>query len=277
MTTELPAEQIIVNALEQYNPVKVLLLVSGGHDSVTSAHVSASVLESLRVEYSVYHGDTTIGIPATQEYVKMICEKYGWPLAIRKPPNEKDWYENIIREHGFPGPTRLAHQFMYRRLKERALRKYVTHDCKTSPRKRENVLLLTGVRQHESRIRMGYTLTTQKEGSKVWCNPIFYWSEDECKAYMRQNEIPRNPVKDRICISGECLCGAFAGKEEWAEIKFAFPEVAKEINRLHEIAKAAGKPWGWASGPVEWKIEQAAKSQLSLFMCVGCETRKDFV
>lgn len=254
-----------------------LLLVSGGHDSITCAHVSAQILTSQKRDFRIYHGDTTIGIPQTQEYVKMICEKYGWRLSICKPPKESDWYDNIVANYGFPGPTKQSHQFMYRRLKERALNNFVTHECKSSPHKRENVLLLTGVRQQESRIRMGYSHTTSKEKSKIWCNPIFYWSEDECNLYMKAHAIPRNPVKDKICISGECLCGAFAKKEEWAEIKHEFPEVADRIEALHEKAKANGFPWHWASGPIEWKKEELQKKQLKInFMCVGCDTKKHF-
>lgn len=271
------ARSIITEALTKYNPVKVVLLVSGGHDSVTNAHVSASILDELGVRFSVYHGDTTIGIPATQDYVKLICERYLWRLSIRKPPNKKDWYENLVAKFGFPGPTKLSHQIMYRSLKERALNQFVTYSCKSSVFARENVLLLTGVRAEESKIRMGYTETTVKDKSKVWCNPIFYWSEDECNSYMAANNIPRNPVKDKICISGECLCGAFAGKEEWAEIKFNYPEVAAKIEELRKIAEANGKPWGWASGPTEWKKEQKIKNQASMFMCVGCEANKTFL
>lgn len=268
------AEQIITEAIALYNPVKVVLMVSGGHDSITNAHVSARILKRLGLSFVVYHGDTTIGIPETQLYVKEICTMYGWDLVIRRNNNPIEHYDAIVEKFGFPGPTRSAHQLMYRLLKERALRKFVTHECKSSPRSRENVLLLTGVRKQESLIRMGYTAEYSKDASKIWCSPIFYWSESECDDYMVKNSIPRNPVKDKICISGECLCGAFAGKEEWAEIKACYPETAKRIEKLHEKAKANGKPWHWASGPNEWKASQLKKIQPELnFMCVGCEKK----
>lgn len=124
---------------------------------------------------------------------------------------------------------------------------------------------------------MGYTDATVKNRSKIWANPIYNWTADYCDKYMKEHQIPRNPVKDKMCISGECLCGAFAGKEEWAELKFNYPEVAARIQRLHEIAKENGKPWGWSSGPTEWRKEQKMKNQMSMPMCVGCETKNTYL
>jgi len=267
--------EIITEALEKYNPVKVALMFSGGHDSLVSTHLSAQILGRMNIPFVVYHGDTTIGIEETQEYVKSVCKKMKWSLVIRRPPNKKDWYESIVARSGFPGPTKAAHQITYRCLKERALRHWITHEVKSTPKARENVLLLTGIRQSESRIRMGYTNVTSKDNSKIWCNPIHYFTERDCERYIEDHNLPRNPVKDKICISGECLCGAFAGKEELAEIRLAYPEAAKRIDELHEIAKRNGFPWGWSSGPNEW-YKNHPPGQLDMFMCIGCENKYEY-
>lgn len=265
-------EIIIEKAIETYNPAKIVLLVSGGHDSVTSAHISSSILAKMNIDFMVYHGDTTIGIPETQFYVKQICDLYKWKLSIRTPPDRNWWYDKIVEKHGFPGPTKATHQIMYRRLKERALRKFVTHECKSSVYSRENIMLLTGVRAQESKIRMGYKHVTSKEDSKVWCNSIFYWLEEDCKEYMRYNNIPLNPVKETIGISGECLCGCFSDQKEWELIEKHYPHVAAVINELAEKAKENGFPWHWASSPKQFKKDKASKRQCKInFMCAGCE------
>ena len=267
--------EILTEALEKYRPIKVALLFSGGHDSLVNTHVCANILTGLQIAFVVYHGDTTIGIPETQEYVKDVCKKYNWNLIIRRPPNKKDWYDELIKGYGFPGPTKQSHQICYRRLKERALNAFVTHECKTSPYKREFVLLCSGVRKDESKIRMGYVHETSKDRSKIWTNPVFYFTEKDCERYMKEYDLPRNPVKDRICISGECLCGAFGGKEEFAEIKTCYPETAARINALHEMAIANGHPWHWSSGPTEWRRQNNLR-QTNMFMCVGCESKKEY-
>tara|TARA_R100000773_G_C4188811_1_gene95490 strand:- start:45 stop:863 length:819 start_codon:yes stop_codon:yes gene_type:complete len=264
-------KEIIESVVQEYKPIKVLLLFSGGHDSMVNSHVCASILNKLNIDFAVYHGDTSIGIPETQEYVKEVCKLFGWKLFIRKPP--KIDYEELVKRYGFPGPTSRSHQICYRFLKERALRSFVTHECKSAPHKRENVLLLTGIRKQESRIRMGYIDQSQKEGSRVWSNPIFWWSTEKCENYMLKHNLPRNPVKDKICISGECLCGAFADRGEYLEIKESYPHVAERIDELHEIAKQNGHPWPWSSGPTEW-YKNNPPNQLNMFMCVGCETKR---
>lgn len=281
MKQQQSAKRIIDSALKEYNPVHVLLMFSGGHDSLTSTHFAGCYLREIGVDFTVYHGDTTIGIRETQDFVKKICDLYGLPLAIRRAPDGHT-YVDIVKEKGFPGPS--AHRYMYIRLKERALLRYVNHEVKSSPYARENVLLITGIRKDESRIRMGYIHTTQKDGSRVWCNPIFNWSAKQCEDYRAENKLPRNPVKDRICISGECLCGAFASKEERAEIKACFPETEKELQRLEAIARDNGHPWPWGHGPNEWFDDhppglidmftgEVNPGPGGMYMCVGCEKK----
>lgn len=43
-------------------------------------------------------------------------------------------------------------------------------------------------------------------------SPIFWWTEKQCERYIKGDDLPGNKVKDTICISGECLCWAFAGR-----------------------------------------------------------------
>jgi len=191
------------------------------------------------------------------------------------PPHKEDWYESIVPKHGFPGGTKSSHALMYRRLKERALRHFVTHEMKSSVHSREHILLLSGVRAEESKIRMGYKHITQKDASKVWCNPIFYWTEKDCARYMEENNIAHNPVKDKIGISGECLCGAWATKEEYDKIKEFYPATAAVIDKLSDQAKENGKMWEWWSGPNEHKKEQNKQKADNIqckinFMCAGC-------
>ena len=89
---------------------------------------------------------------------------------------------------------------------------------------------------------------------------------------MLQHNLPRNAVKDKICISGECLCGAFASYSELMEIKQEYPDAYNEIQRLHSLAKENGHPWGWSTGPTDW-YKNHPPGQVDMFMCVGCESK----
>lgn len=238
---------IIAHAIMVYDPVHVLVLVSGGNDSVANLIVSANWLRRNNVPFTVYHGDTTIGLRETQEYVVETCKREGFGVAVRKPYNGEDHYESLIGKFGLPGPTRQSHAIMYRRLKERGLRHYVTHEVKSTAKGRENVLLLSGVRWDESQIRMGYGHVMSKEYSRIWCNPCFWFSSGDCNDVMEAEGFARNPVKKAICISGECLCGCYATKSERAEIKYAFPYMDERLSYLESVAEAAGFPWKWGS------------------------------
>jgi len=268
-------KQIIEEAIRIYNPVAFVLMFSGGHDSHVTSHVSATILKEMGLDFVVYHGDTTIGIPETQQYVKDVCKLHGWKLRIRKPPKKEDYYDAIVEKHGFPGSTRESHKLMYFRLKERAIRAFVTYECKSSPLVRENVLLMSGVRKSESKVRMGYQTEFQKDRSRIWTTPIFWKSEKWVDDYMKEHNLPRNPVKDRLCISGECLCGSFAGYEELAEINVAYPSVGQRLYRLWQKAIANGFPWPWSQGPTKW-YKNHPKGTMDMFMCVGCDEKKNY-
>ena len=259
--------EFIKEAIVKYRPRKFLLLFSGGHDSLCSTYYAATFLKSIGADFTIYHGNTGIGIRQTREYVYRTCSQFGWNIYEGHAGNT---YETLVTKYGFPGPQ--SHRFMYIMLKERPLRKFITHTCKSSPYARENVLLITGIRRTESKIRMGYKKYMTKDKSAIWLAPIFYWTENESEQYMERNRLPRNPVKDKICISGECLCGAFAGHEEWIEIKTSYPEAAEEIERLHKIATGNGMPWGWASSPTQY-YKHNPRGQINMFMCVGCESK----
>jgi 3'-phosphoadenosine 5'-phosphosulfate sulfotransferase (PAPS reductase)/FAD synthetase len=224
-------------------------------------------LNDVNIPFSVYHGDTGIGVAETQQFVKEVCEQYNWDLSIGSAGNS---FEEYVKKYGYPGPAQ--HYIMYRNLKDKPMRHYVTHHLKSSPNAMENVLIITGIRSEESRIRMGYNESVRKEGSRIWTSPIMDWSKKEIDGYMKAHALPRNPVKDKICISGECLCGAFASMEERAEIKTAYPIDFQKISKLEKYSKW---PWGYG-GKTKWQKHNPPTQYKIPFMpmCVGCENKK---
>ena len=268
------AARILEHAIDEYRPAAVFALFSGGHDSLTCTHLAAEILGERLT--GVAHIDTGIGIPETQQFVKDACEQYGWSLSIYRATEntyadgrpDPQVYEEIVLEHGFPGGP--AHQFMYTRLKQRQVERLV----REHRQKRGNkVLLITGVRREESTRRMG----TVKEinvvpGGQLWVAPLLNFTSQDQHDYMAATGLPRNPVKEKLCMSGECLCGAFAHKGELSEIAYWYPEVADRIRRLEQaVLTKHGRTNGWEGADKDFKDNR----QAFLPLCVGCEHKAE--
>jgi hypothetical protein len=121
----------------------------------------------------------------------------------------------------------------------------------------------------------------QKDGSRIWVNP-FYWNTSvDFEAYRQEFALPRNPVKDHIGISGECLCGAFAKPAEKEAIRSVDPTMGAYLDSLECRVRDNGYPWGWGESIPTW-WQDMNRGQGFLFaldptfrpMCVGCKLRK---
>lgn len=272
---------IIESAREDHDPVQIWGMFSGGYDSLVCAHIVAS---SGMMDAAV-HINTGIGIPKTREYVRETCASYGWTLKEYRAVDyvrgdgtpDPQIYEKLVLEFGFPGPPH--HQKMFDRLKGRALNQAV-RDHKTDIKDR--IMLCTGVRRDESQRRMGIKDPVDREGAKVWVNPILNWTKQDCRQYMDRHRLPLNEVVELLCMSGECLCGAFARPGELEKIESCYPEVAAEIRAIEEKVDF---PWGWEEGQPRWYkkfnrgesflpgVEPSAMSESML--CHDCKAKNE--
>lgn len=232
---------------KRYETTRVAILFSGGNDSTVLAHLFRHVATT------AIHANTGIGIEATRQFVRDVCESWGISLIEEHPPIP---YRDLVLERGFPGPAQ--HWKMYQRLKERCLRqakkKLIGRRYYT-----ERVVFLAGRRATESqrratRAKAGELKPIEVQGSTVWVSPLHNWTTLDMNAYRRRfPDCPRNPVADHLHMSGECLCGAFAKPNELDEIGFFFPEVKAEIQALEADVLAAGNVplercyWGWGA------------------------------
>lgn len=240
-------------------------LFSGGHDSFCACHIAS---RHQRFEGEVHHINTGIGSVRTREFVEMVCREQGWKLNVYR---STETYEKFVRERGFPGPGR--HHWVYARIKDRCVRQMTVGKPKTA--------LITGCRSEESVRRMG-TVEPLKVGEyepskdrwanikRVWTAPCHDWSSEEQQLYMDEFDLPRNPVKLALGMSGECCCGAFAAPGEIDRIRHHCPDVACEIDRLTEIARECGTHDVWGTRPPREKGLVAAKSGP---LCSTCDRR----
>lgn len=246
-------------------PAATYAMFSGGHDSLTSTHIAMERFDA----DAVVHLNTGIGVPETREFVRDVVEDFGWDYIEREPPEKS--YREFVKENGFPGPA--AHIYAYSWLKERALREIVRD---TKRHHFDRVILTTGARAEESQRRMGNVEAVNREGSYVWASPIHRYTASDVRAYLDRHDLPRNPVVEKLHMSGECLCGAFAQPGEFELLATFYPDVADHIRRIEEEVQAEGielDEWGWGAYESKDEITEAAEESGQL--CRSCWAAHD--
>jgi 3'-phosphoadenosine 5'-phosphosulfate sulfotransferase (PAPS reductase)/FAD synthetase len=285
------AGDILQEAIDTYDPSHAFILFSGGYDSFVSTSVAVDYLKrQVAIPFFVVHVNTGIGIERTRQFVREMARYYDLPFLEYTTPED---YDKIVSEHGFPGAA--AHRFMYTLLKERPLRQVMRdHTPEKRPdeyrwRRKDRdgkrakwpprMLFITGVRQEESRRRMGHVEPIQKEDRRIWVAPLTEWTKEDVLEYLRVRHMPKNPVPPILHYSWDCLCGAFAEEGEKAILDVFFPEEAARIDRLTQVTKANGFSWEWDQEPPQ-SYFQTKKGQLTLegfegqaHLCTSCDAR----
>lgn len=245
------------------NVAGIVGLFSGGNDSTVLCHAMLDRLTHLG------HANTTIGIEETRNFVRRIADEWNVPLLEYAPPRERDHYEALVLDRGFPGPAH--HYKMFQRLKERGISEIRRTLVKHS--RRDRVFFLAGRRRTESQRRASVP-EFERIGSAVWVSPMINWTKLDLNTYrLMVGDVPVNRVTDLIHMSGECLCGSFAHAGELDEIGEWFPDVVEEIRRLE--AAIADRPdipdeqkrWGWGA------YRGDVKPSKSGLMCSSCDAR----
>lgn len=249
--------EILDAAIREHSPSHVFGMLSGGHDSLCATDIASQHPAFARA----VHINTTIGIEETRQFARNVSAARGWDMAEYHPPVS---YRDIVLKHGFPGPG--GHAITYARLKERCVRQLVREH---KARWKDRIGLVTGVRLSESVRRMGHVQPVQRDGAQLWIAPILHWDDDDKLEYMARRSLPRNRVVDTICMSGECLCGAFAKKEELVELEISFPDVAAMIHELQREAEALGVHAKWGTRPPGSR----KKATRGGMMCASCDQR----
>jgi 3'-phosphoadenosine 5'-phosphosulfate sulfotransferase (PAPS reductase)/FAD synthetase len=251
------SNKIINLADELYpNTVAKFALFSGGNDSLVNFYITKDYIDH------VIHINTGIGIEETRDFVRNVCKMHGKNLIERKPPDDCS-YEKLILQYGFPSAN--LHYLMYNRLKERALRTVRNDFVK---RKRKDVIqYFTGVRYAESTRRNKTTDDIMKDGSVVWVAPIAHWSNKNVSEYRKKFNLPINDVTVNLHMSGECLCGSFAKKNELEQIRFFYPKTAEYIESLQDLVKENGNArCVWGDNEKKKKIVKQ-----SGILCTSCD------
>ncbi|MER5608312.1 phosphoadenosine phosphosulfate reductase family protein [Micromonospora tulbaghiae] len=258
-------------------PERAFTLFSGGGDSSILAHLMRERTDGL------VHIRTGIAIPETWDYVQAVAA--DWAVTLHAIHPEVTYQDLVLGRvtvksgrgkraagepvwKGFPGPA--GHYLMYQRLKESALAAF--RNSITGGRGRGGqIVYVGGMRWAESDRRFANAEEYDQWGSVVWCSPLVWWTNSHMAEYRarylcndnhehafgrlcRPGTLPLSPVSEKLHMSGDCLCGAFAKPGELSEIEFWYPDTAAQIHALMDLAKAEGIErcvWGAGKQPGE--------------------------
>jgi 3'-phosphoadenosine 5'-phosphosulfate sulfotransferase (PAPS reductase)/FAD synthetase len=261
------SKEIIEQAIAQYNPYAVCLLMSGGKDSMAAYQITKSL--DVKIDFIV-HVNTRTGIQETTQFTRDFAASEGIRYI---EGNAGSSYEDYVIRKGFFGKGSHAHSFAYHVLKRAVLGRAISQNIRKGKRGRE-ILLINGARSEESDRRMigcGST-SIRKDKTGVWVSIINDWTKCERDDFLNYCKAPINPVTTQLCRSGECLCGTMQNQATRLEASYFYPEWGNWIDNLEARVKANGFPWGWGENmPKSYALEKAG--QLNLFnpMCTSCK------
>lgn len=228
-------------------------LVSGGKDSLTTASVLANADRLL----GCVALETGIAVPGWKDFIADTCAKKGWPIEFHKTD---DNYDDIIRKYGFPGPGK--HGMIMNLLKGRGVRKF--------KRRHPDGILASGTRINESDRRFINTKPISVWEGAVVLTPIYELTTEKTWHFFRSTGLQRSPAYQTLGISGDCVCGAFAQKDELDKLNYHYPCLAKRLESLSfDLDKQGNVPpsrreWGWG-----WN-QPRKKSAKEAALCVEC-------
>lgn len=247
-----------------------IALFSGGLDSAVAARIA---VEDGPADLLVYL-DTGTGLEANREYIEEYADELGVQLWTLRTPES---YEERVQEDGFPGPSR--HSIMYRSLKERQIGRLATMSSGRGTS--SDLHVWTGVRSAESDRRMEH-VEPESEGPRwVWHAPIHDWSKQDCRDYVAEHDLPRNPLWDTLGRSGDCFCGCFGSPEEKLDLRAAgHDDHAEWIEELESSVnldeRQERETWAWgAFNEAERRRARAENDDAQMLLCSTCDLRAD--
>lgn len=268
------SQSIIQRAIANLNPYAILVMVSGGSDSLTAYTVARELGVSIS---GIAHVVTGTGIPETTDWVRQWAAKQPYPYY---EANAGDAYERYVLRKGFLGRGERAHAYAYHILKAEYFRKLISKNFRQRKRGRR-ILLINGARSSESENRM-FKLDNQdiqQEGrnQNYWANLIRHWDKNTCYQYLGEKGVQINTVSQVLHRSGECMCGPTQSPEERKEASFWYPQWGAWLDDLERQVKRKYH-WGWGENiPKGFAQEKAGQMPLPGFrpMCSSCALHQE--
>lgn len=266
-------QEILDTAIEQYRPVQIVCLFSGGYDSMCATHLTHR-LDTHGIPISTWAIDTKLSADGWIEYIRNVANELNFQdFNIYNNQRGFDEYTRWVKEYGCPR-NRTGHSRAYRRLKETA---FNAIHMMYKQNQHDKTLFLSGMRKYESAEReKSMKLEVQRMGTtnKVFANPLFWWTDLDIARYRIEHDLPDNPFYNTVRGSGDCQCN-WGNFITLGTLQIYSPKLAAGNVALIDSISKELHGYGWdgspASDPLFDTEEYWNTGELtSLFLCSNC-------
>jgi len=207
------------------------VMFSGGKDSLVCLDLASRVWgDNFRVIYIEITGNTH---EKCTDYAYRIAEEYGVELIHLK--YEENFFD-VLKAQGYPSIIWGGSRWCLNKFKDRPLSKF----------KKCNSLTVTvsGIKQGDSPSRRNFISNKAVDGvvrvprknqwGKVQLIPIYSWSKNDVWQYIKDRELPLNPLYGEIGFSGNCLICPGIKKSEFLAVMEKCPDTFCSWRKAHE-------------------------------------------
>lgn len=195
----------------------LVVAFSGGKDSLVTLHLALETLgETIRVIYN----HTTVEFPETIKYIKRLSKEWKLNLFVTKPNRsflsavkEKGWATHDHRWCCRPYKEEPAHNFM---LKNRISAE------------------ITGTIRTESIYRRSLKpfKMPKKEPFILRIHPIYDWNQWEVWRYIKENDLPYNPLYNMGYRRIGCWCCPLNGPSHYKRLRKTHPKLYSFLHKF---------------------------------------------
>jgi phosphoadenosine phosphosulfate reductase len=215
------AKEIIATTNELFQG-KLPIAFSGGKDSLAVLHLALEINPNLPVIFN----NTTVEFPQTIQYVKRLQQEWGFALHTTKNDvpffravKEKGWASHENRWCCKPYKDEPAFVFM----SQQGFKAEITGTTRTESIYRRSL----------SPIKI-----PKKEPFMIRVHPIYDWNEWEVWRYIRENNLPYNPLYDVGYRRIGCWCCPLNGPSHYKRLCKTHPQLFDFLNNFMPLHHA---------------------------------------
>lgn len=198
-------EQLLEDAFSRFGTEKIAISFSGAED-VVLIDMASTILGR---DVPVFTLDTGRLHPETHRFIETVRERYGIDMDVRLP--NPDAVGELVRDKGLFSFYRDGHQECCAVRKIQPLReKLASLDAWVTGQRRDQSVTRTRLPAEELD-----TVFSTPDRTLIKFNPLAEWTAEDVWSYIRENDVPYNPLHDQGMPSIGCEpCTRAIGPDE---------------------------------------------------------------